>query len=167
MSYVIPFSMQREQQSMWAWAAAAASIANYYDPAREMTQCSLANWATGQTNCCVNGSSKACNREAPMNKALDYCGILNKLSAGALTFEEIKMELDNQRPVCMTFTWPGSGGAKHPLVIIGYQDGEDVSRPTLVISDPSTIGITVLDYANFPYNFMILASWTDSYTTHP
>jgi hypothetical protein len=61
---------QYQVESEWCWSATTVSITRYYDSAATWTQCSLVNRAFGQTTCCQNGSSAACNQPWYPDQAL-------------------------------------------------------------------------------------------------
>jgi len=158
----LTFSMQQQQQSYWSWAAVAVSIANYYAPGSGATQCSLANWAFRLTICCMEGGPAVCNQPYPLSNALLHYDRLNTYSAGAISFNVVKAQLDAGRPVGVTITWIVEGGT-HVVVITGYDD-TDPAMPVITLEDP-WMGTTVVQYANFPGNYKGGATWESTCLT--
>jgi hypothetical protein len=58
----LKFTMQHQLQSEWCWAAVSVSVAHYYDARSPWTRCKMVNAQTGNTTCCENGGSDACNQ---------------------------------------------------------------------------------------------------------
>lgn len=162
MKVQLSFQMQRQMQTNWAWAAVAASISNYYNVLNPMTQCSLANWAFRQTTCCMQGNSSACNQPMSLKESLAHCGVLNSAYANALSFPDIKAQLDAHLPVCVIVRWQ-QGTIGHPVVITGYDDNNQGS-PIISLSDP-WYGESIVDFGRFPANYHGGGSWTYTYTT--
>ncbi len=66
---VVEFDCQTQTESNWCWDATGVSLALFYDPTSGWTQCKFANLHLGQTDCCTNPSSSACNQGAWPNIA--------------------------------------------------------------------------------------------------
>lgn len=156
----LAFTMQHQQQTQWCWAAVSTSVSLYYDPSSTWTQCTVANAELGQTTCCQNGSSAACNVPWYLNSALQRVGNLNAFSNGATSFTGVRTEVDGGRPLGVRIGWSGGGG--HFAVVEGYKPGPGEQR--VAIDDP-WYGASDLTYATFVSSYQGTGSWTHSYTT--
>jgi hypothetical protein len=152
----LAFSMQHQQQTQWCWAAPSVSVNLYYHPASGRMQCGVVNTALGQTTCCTNGSSSACNQPWYLDRALLIVGNLNTWTSGKATFATVKAEINGCRPLCLRIGWTGGGG--HFVAVYGY------SGSNINIGDP-WYGNSVVNYAVFPGGYHGGGSWTHSYFT--
>src|SRR6266404_5537026 len=109
----------RQEQDQWCWAACAQMVATFLGNTT-VKQCELANFLHGQTNCCQQPGSLACNQPAP------YAGIgqvYAELNVACISeprpenAQVILRELSAGRPVEIGFLWFGGGG--HVVVIRG------------------------------------------------
>ena len=94
----LKFTIEPQRQNQWCWAAVTASIATFYRN-RGWSQCRVVNDRLGETECCSDGSSSACNRPWYLDKALSRVGNLGGFTKGALTAQEVRTEIDNGRPI--------------------------------------------------------------------
>ncbi|WP_024696289.1 papain-like cysteine protease family protein [Pseudomonas syringae] len=188
-SLTLPFAMQPQQQTNWCWAAVSVSTALFYDLGNPATQCALANQAFGDSNnCCVNGSSGACNQPYFLNLALSWVGHLNNWYEQAFTLAQIMGEIDARHPLGARIGWNGGGG--HFVAIYGYNTNVPAAAPalsapvapastpasaptpapaappaTLSIADP-WFGVSVIAMTDFAAHYQGGGTWTHSYTTH-
>jgi len=155
---VIPFTLQHQNEMQWCWAAVTASVAAYYQNLG-WTQCNLANNQFGQTTCCTNGSSTACNEPWYLDRALGRVGNLANFTAGALSLTQIQSEIDAGRPIGVRIGWPGGGG--HFVTITGYSDQNVIN-----VQDPwyAPQGAAV-DYRTFRFVYQGSGQWTHTYQT--
>jgi hypothetical protein len=153
---ILPFTVQHQLQSQWCWAAVTSSVANYYkNPA--WTQCRIVNDRLGQTVCCGQGSSAACNRPWYLDQALSRVGDLENYIASPLSLAQIRTEIDAGRPVGVRIGWRNGGG--HFVAIGGYS-GQNI----VDVHDPYW-GYSSVDYMTFRTNYRGLGMWTHSYRT--
>ena len=89
---------QYQVESEWCWSATTVSITHYYDAAATWTQCSLVNKAFGQTTCCQNGSSAACNQPWYPDQALTITGHLASTASGEPSFQTVMNEINDGHP---------------------------------------------------------------------
>lgn len=126
----LAFDCERQRQSQWCWAAVSVSISRYYRPASAWTQCALVSAELDQPGCCEDG--RPCDEPWYLERALARVGHSDGgLAAGALSFPEIKAEIDAGRPIGVRIGWQGGGG--HFVVIEGYSREED---GLLEVEDP-------------------------------
>jgi len=152
---------QTQQQTEWCWAATTVSLTQFYDPAATWTQCSLVNNAFGQTTCCQNGSSSACNQPWYGDRALNITGHLRTTSSGAASFATMRTEIIASHPISIAIYWNGGGG--HNPAITGY-DNSNSATPTIDIEDPY-YGSSTQDFNSFPGSYQGGASWGYSFFT--
>lgn len=153
--------MQTQQQTQWCWAAVATSVAGFYDASTTWTQCSVVNAELGQTTCCTSGSSAACNKPWYLDLALTRVGHFDTWSAGAMSFADVRAEIDAGRPLGVRIGWSGNGG--HFLVIEGYRND---ANQQVAVDDP-WYGASDLTYATLSTSYQGSGTWTHSYETQP
>ncbi len=125
---------------MWCWAASAQMILTYLG--EPVSQCEQTVGRLPNVDCCDLISSDR-TLSKPEKKARRACkrlggwpdfaafGFESEVtdSSVALTWEQLKHEIDNERPVAFALRWRGGGG--HMMVVTGY------SAPNLVhMNDP-------------------------------
>jgi len=152
---------QHQEQTEWCWSATSVSISLFYNAASAWTQCSLVNNAFGQTTCCQNGSSSACNQPWYPDKALTITGNLKSMDSSSESLSRVMTEIDAGRPISIGIYWFGGGG--HNPAIDGY-DNCNSAAPTIDIQDP-WYGPSTQDFNTFPSTYNGGASWGTSYFT--
>src|SRR5260370_26671301 len=97
---MMSFSVQRQLQSNWCWAAVAASIADYYDPNTTETQCTIANRCLKRTDCSTTvgrcAPNSACNQPHWLSNddgAVWILGLQKSSYARQLSFDEVAAEI--------------------------------------------------------------------------
>jgi len=119
-------AVESQEQSQWCWAACCQMVLEYYGFTR--TQCEMADYAFGQSNCCTWGGSAACNQPNWLfDHTRDCQDVLIKWgSVFSVGHEEhfswplVTSEIDARRPFIIGWHWDGGGG--HALVGRGYTD---------------------------------------------
>lgn len=112
------FKIQKQQQSEWCWAAVAVSIDKYFNPASTLKQCQLVNSA-------LNSNNDACKTPTYSNQTFEVANalqIVNRLRLslpGALSFDQLRQEIDAGRPVCAAIAWDSGGG--HAVIVDAYK----------------------------------------------
>lgn len=152
---------QHQQQTEWCWSATSVSISLFYNPASTWTQCTLVNQAFGQTTCCQNGGSAACNNPWFPEKALAITGNLKTWVGSSEPFSTVMTEIDAGRPISIAIYWFGGGG--HNPAIDGY-DNCNPAAPTIDIEDP-WYGPSTQDFNSFPHTYNGGANWGNTYFT--
>jgi hypothetical protein len=129
-----------QQQKTWGWAATTQMTMLYAggDPSI-ITQCALVNYGIWQDSCCVDGSTKICNRFGRPD--YEHWGFTAKnvyeREGAALSWEELKSEIDGGRPI--NFMWMTYTGGLIYMVAVGY------------FENTSTNPITKMVYVNAPW----------------
>ncbi len=153
------FDMQRQRQTQWCWSAVATSTSLFYDLGSGWTQCTLVNQELGQTSCCQNEGSSACNQPWYLDRALQRTGNLDSWSTGTASFNQVQQEVDSIQPLGVRIGWSGGGG--HFVILDGY---ETSNGQTLSVRDP-WYGSSTYSYNTFRTSYQGNGSWTHSYYT--
>jgi Papain-like cysteine protease AvrRpt2 len=156
-SLALPFTMQHQTQTEWCWAAVSVSVSQYFNPSSAWTQCGLVNAELGQSTCCQDGSSPACNQPWYLDRALTRTGNLASFGSGASTFPALVQEIAAARPLGARIAWSGGGG--HFVVLTGYSGSDRVG-----VDDP-WYGHSDYNFSAFTSRYQGSGSWTHSYFT--
>ena len=160
MSCKLNYSRQQQAQQNWCWAAVSASIWTYYGRPPAWTQCDIVNAELGQSTCCANGSSTACDQPWYLDKALTRVGCYQGPGVAPLPLMDCQSEICNsKRPVGVRIQWAGGGG--HFVVLTGI--GAE-SSPLLVVEDP-WYGTSFVTHAVLSSSYKGLGSWSHTYFT--
>jgi hypothetical protein len=155
----LSFQMQHQQQANWCWAAVSTSVALYYDPLSNWSQCTVANGELARTDCCGAGASTSCNVYGYLDSSLTRVGHLDHMDGSVAEFQAVDDEIDAGRPVGIRVAW--SGGGAHFLAIIGYL--EDVQN-YVAVDDP-IYGKSDVSYDTLRTSYQGSGTWTHSYYT--
>jgi hypothetical protein len=154
------FAMQSQLETNWCWSAVATSTSRFYNSSSGWTQCGLANQQLGQSTCCQNGSSSACNVPWYLDQALGQTGNLESWESGHADLTTVEGDLVRTCPVGVRIGWSGGGG--HFVVI----DGAETSNTTVHVEDP-IYGSSDIAYNTLASNYQGSGSWTHTYFTKP
>lgn len=156
----IEFTMQFQQQTQWCWAATSVSVSRYYTPWSGWTQCDMVNQEKGQTTCCQDGSTSACNQPHVLDAPLARADVLNFMQGGTVAYDVVRDEIDAGRPVAWRIGWSGGGG--HFAVIDGYQR---FGAEWVAVDDPwygaSDVALSTLTGGTYQGT----GTWTHTYFT--
>jgi hypothetical protein len=108
--------LEPQHTPMWCWAASGQMVMRYVAGA-EVPQCDQANVHFARTDCCQSPTPQDCVKGGHADYS--YWGVDSQAHPASLTFEQLKAEIDANRPV--GFRWAWTGGGAHLMVIIGYQ----------------------------------------------
>lgn len=153
----LAFTMQRQSQSEWCWAATASSVSAFYNPASTWSECLVASSCLTQP-CCT--APAPCNIPYYLNTALTYTGNLNAggTGAGSATFGAVQTEINGGRPVCCHISWRGGGG--HFVALYGY----DAATQDVDVGDP-LFGDQTMLYVDFVNRYRTTGTWDWTYLT--
>ena len=161
---VVPHPQETDH---WCWAASGEMVMHYLG--RDVSQCTQVNDSLNRTNCpctqCSNAVANPSCLEYGWPNFGRYGFSFQRTSYAALTWTQLKAEIDAGRPVA--FTWQYAGGGGHIMVAIGYRE-IDGTRSVVVFNPlPVCQGdheiITYEAYqsdANYSH-------WDDFYNIHP
>ena len=159
----LDFAIQAQQQNNWCWAATSASVASYFEPATNWTQCAIADAEVGPADCCGAGAGgETCNKPWFLDTALDRVGHFRQFSGGALSTTQVGVELASSTPVGVRIGWNGGGG--HFVIVRGrFRDDNGVEYVS--VSDPWGGVNSDVTYNAFRNNYLGAGTWTHSYRT--
>jgi hypothetical protein len=152
--------MQHQQQSNWCWSAVSVSTSLFYNSSSTWTQCSLANQQLGQSTCCQNGNTAACNKAWYLDKALSETGNLDGWQSGTVPQAILEGDLVKTCLVGVRVAW--SGGGAHFIIV----DGAATSNSTVHVEDP-IYGSSDISYNTLVSSYQGTGSWTHTYFTKP
>jgi len=122
----IGVTLATQEHSNWCWAASSKMVLDYYSSVQ--TQCAIANWAWGRSDCCGNSEfnwSHTCNQSNCMyggsgciDNILSHWGVSSVGQSSVFSQDTVVSEINGCRPFVMRFGWTGGGG--HFLVSYGY-----------------------------------------------
>jgi hypothetical protein len=158
----LTFSMEDQEQEQWCWAAVAVSVSLFYDSSSGWIQCDLVNAEFNRSDCCSNGGPTVCNKPWGLDRALTRTNNLNRMAAGAATFQDVNTEIENGSPLGCRIGWPG--GAGHFVVLHGYSASIGGSVISVEVADP-IYGPSTYAFDNFRTSYRNTGTWTHSYYT--
>jgi len=166
----LTLKIQHKEQTEWCWAAVAASVQQYFEPASEpdleLKQCQIASSVlqVAEHRCCRNPElyNQPNELETALKTIHKWRNTLDSDSStgatGALTFEQVQREIDRGRPVCAGITWD-SGGA-HFVVVRGYRVLASGAHQ-LYIADPENPS-NLVDIDEFTAAYFGEGKWTET-----
>lgn len=168
---MLSFTLQKQLQSEWCWAAITASVSKHYNPDSPWCQCKLAtkmtgSKTTGDQGCCSRPYTKdlahTCNQPQYLERALRMVGRLAAApTAGPLTFSNIQKEILAGRPVCARIRW-GRATVGHFVLIYGCRKSKRGGQ-WLYVEDPLYGNSTWL-YSEFCRNYQYAdGRWSHTY----
>jgi Papain-like cysteine protease AvrRpt2 len=155
----LDFTVQKQEQTQWCWAAVSTSVARFYDGGSGWTQCQMAGQELNRSSCCEDGSTAECNQPWYLDRALSRAGTFAGMEAAPSTgLDPVPGEIGAGRPVCARIAWSGGGG--HVVVIEGYR--QDNTR--IAVEDP-WYGSSDVPMSSFRGSYQGSGSWTHYYLT--
>ena len=155
----LQFSMQKQGQTQWCWAAVAVSTAAFYSGRTPHTQCAVVNAVLHATTCCAAGDSPQCDVPDSLKDALMHVGHLQQTVNGAATWAAIDRELQANQPVGVLIRLIGGGG--HFLAISG--NGTPANQ-AITVEDPYQ-GKSVTKWKLLQKS--VHGQWFETYFTQP
>jgi hypothetical protein len=154
------FPMQKQpKNSAWCWAAVTVSVVHYFRPSSNLQMCDVAALLFPGKDCCKDRGP--CDTGERLDVALNKVGMLREmLPDRTLTFQGLKSELDQDRPVCARIRWFGGGG--HFVVLSGYRVLQGGGQQ-VVVSDPLLTDPIIVGYDEFRVAYNGDGEWTDTY----
>lgn len=153
-----------QETDQWCWAAGTQMTTKFAGVA--VTQCQQANARFTRQDCCTKPTPAACIQ--PGWPDFPAWGFQTDLTAWgtALTWDQIKSQIDSNRPVAFSWGWTGGGG--HLMVARGYcyYGDRDIDK-YILINDPLPVGTGNNRYVTYA-DFVAGADhshWQDYYNT--
>ncbi|HEY0426622.1 MAG TPA: papain-like cysteine protease family protein [Pyrinomonadaceae bacterium] len=153
------FAMQHQTQTQWCWSAVSVSTSLFYNSNSAWTQCTLANQQLGQTTCCQDGSTAACNRWWYLHYALTGVGNLDHWVNGTISFSGVQQQINSTLPLSVRIEW--ADGSGHFVVLDGY---DSANGDVVSVKDP-WYGPSTYVYDEFSSRYQGSGAWTHSYYT--
>jgi Papain-like cysteine protease AvrRpt2 len=114
---ILDVNLYAQQTNMWCWAASGEMIMNYLG--NNVPQCTQANNRFDRDDCCDDFQNCVIGGWPEFDKY--GFNFLRTVWGTALTFDQLKGQFDNNRPVGFAWGWAGGGG--HYMVARGvYQN---------------------------------------------
>ncbi len=124
---VLPVQYRGQQTQVWCWAATSEMVLAYHGV--YVSQCQILS-AWMQTDCCVPNPMCEAGASLPVIQGtLSHFGGLGSYIAGALSYDQVRSEIDAGRPMIVAYSGSFTG---HVVVIYGY----DPTLGTVLIHDP-------------------------------
>jgi hypothetical protein len=127
-----------QEQSLWCWAANVDMVSDFFGNP-QLRQCEIAEKQFNISNCGAIGplveDGTTSNQAVNPQEVKDIWAANNVGSTfleSSLSFESLKAEIDQGRPVQVAWLWDGDGG--HVVIVKGYR--EDANRRFVFINDP-------------------------------
>jgi hypothetical protein len=140
----IVFIEERQEGCELCWIAVAVSVAHYFEKKSSLLQCELVgNLQNPVIKCCddLGFVGAACDKVGSLGRALDHVRHLaaetptdKNPQKGHLTFAQVKVQIDNNVPICIYIQWPDTTQPGHFSVISGYH--ESGGKEYLYVNDP-------------------------------
>jgi hypothetical protein len=149
-----------QRRPFWCWAAVAKSVARFYRPTRELTQCQIAGLTLGRGGCCSAGPRQsACDAQTSLVTALKVVG--HFAGDGPPDVELVCRLIDEGRPVGIFIEWTRTSG--HFAAIYGYTRSS--SGIEFVVADPKYGARPVLVSELLRGRYRGSGKWTRLYRT--
>jgi len=113
---VLPVPLYAQQTTKWCWAASGEMLMSYLGAAVDVSQCTQANKRFAKTDCCNNFANCV---QGGLPEFYKYG--FNYSFATSLTFDQLKTEIQNGRPVGFVHQ-QNSDGYQHYMVARGYTE---------------------------------------------
>jgi len=107
---------KKQETKMWCWAACVQMIMEYMG--EPVTQCEQANARMSRSDCCGEPAPAVCVRGG-WPQLFRY-GVSNDSVEAALSWEDLKAQLDSNQPVLFSWRWKLGGG--HMMLAVGYAE---------------------------------------------
>ncbi len=168
-NWSLMFSLEKQLETSWCWAACTAGTNHFYSPASVLTQCAVANatFKGGSTcddepppnvsDCCSNPS--ACNVAWCISLALKAVGNANGSSSDPVSQPTVTSQTQSGQPLAIRIVW-GNGPDAHFIMGVGGGVNDMVT-----VRDP-WYGVSFVTYASLTggtYNGN--GKWHQSYYT--
>lgn len=144
----------QQQKNHWCWAASSQMVANYLTNSTK-TQREIVKYVKYTTGNSSTMYPDTGGNADEMVKAVKYA--TNNIYKGeiinrALSYDEIKNQINHNKPIICSFSRGNSG---HAVVIYGYDTGEDGTEQQVFIMDPWRDSLT------HPYTYEELITYIE------
>lgn len=133
MDKVLNVGFQRQETSVWCWAAVGSMVSEWYaqqSGSAALSQCGVAAVTLSLPSCCSPSSvNPNCLRLWGLDQALSKSGHFAG-SGGSPNLATVVSEINANRPIAAMIRYPG---IIHFVLVTGYSDGQQL----LVVCDPA------------------------------
>ncbi len=113
---ILDVPLIKQQTKMWCWATSVQMILTYIG--KPISQCEQANIQLKKTDCCADSIPKPCVKGG-WPQFYRY-GFTSDSVDAALSWEQLKAQIDSHQPVVFSWRWTLGGG--HMMVATGYAE---------------------------------------------
>jgi hypothetical protein len=124
-------------------------------------QCQIANKVLKRKDCCA--APIPCNEPQVLAELLQTIGAWRTTLNRPLTFDEVRQEIDADRPLCVRIEWPSGGG--HAVVIRGYRVLASGALQVYV-ADP-LYPSSLVDFDEFTFSYYGDGEWVETELLQP
>ncbi|HEX9653065.1 MAG TPA: TonB family protein [bacterium] len=161
---ILDVPLIKQQTKMWCWATSAQMIMTFMG--KPISQCEQANIQLKKSDCCTDSIPKYCVKGGwPQFYRYEFTS--DSVDA-ALSWEQLKAQIDNQQPVVFSWRWTLGGG--HMMVATGYAEPNwvYVNNPFPPQGDPN---LPEGDHQIITYEEFVSSTdhehWRDYYNIQP
>ncbi|MBN2223701.1 MAG: C39 family peptidase [Deltaproteobacteria bacterium] len=149
-----------QETEMWCWAASAEMVMDYLG--KDIPQCIQANDRFIRRDCCQNPTPIPCV-QGGWPQFEKYGFSYDKTNNTALSWDEIKSQIDDLKsPFCFSWLWNGGGGG-HMMVVVGYRTANGKNYVEIIDPYPPHVGARrIISLGEF-YSGPDHAHWVDYY----
>ncbi|MBK7601184.1 MAG: hypothetical protein IPJ07_22715 [Acidobacteria bacterium] len=169
---VMRFELEQQRKENWCWAAVTASITNYLNDEKSISQCEVVNHCFGMhlaagkaPDCCKNEDSKKCDLPFSLTDALEAMGMRVSRSNYPLSLDELKEQIVSGLPIAVRIGWSGVDGGAHFIVITAvgpdHPDGDDSTW--IRVADPYEKAASYIPFGKLRDNYRGDGRWTHTY----
>ena len=147
-----------QQTDQWCWAASAEMIMTYHQ--FPVSQCEQANVRLKLKACCNDPIPMDCVQPGwPEYDSFNFEFFTTEWG-NALTWEELKFEINNNRPISFAWGWRHTENAGHMMDAVGYI--ENSTGRFVAIHDPWEGAAPIITYEEF-VSSINYDHWVDYY----
>ncbi len=137
-----PLPKEAQKGGFLCWAAVAVSVAKFYAPESTLTQCGLVNevkLSKGELAvCCPDPQGEECDRPEDMSVALTVSHNFASVPPGSLTFDLVRDQLVQARPVVVVKSIEAE---IHAMVIFRASRNPATAVVALEVFDPLAVDL--------------------------
>lgn len=113
---ILQVPLAAQESDMWCWAACTQMILEFMG--EQVPQCKQVNLSLELSNCCNSPTPDDCD-ESGWPEFYRY-GFSSDSVDAPLSWQQLKTEIDNNRPIAFSWAWKQGGG--HMMVAVGYAE---------------------------------------------
>jgi hypothetical protein len=151
------------QNSNWCWAAVGVSVNRYFAPDSNLSLRDLVETILNDPGACHRSSGL--DQPAHLERVLRHLKVLKEPPrAGALSFNDIRAQINAGLPVCVRVEWPDLNSG-HFVIIRGYAVTASGER-WVDVADPA-FGNSTVPYDDFVNSYQGAGQWDYTFLVQP